>query len=292
MRLLALLSCLVVGGAFQSTSVLHRPPKGLFLADTTDQLRFRVDDLVRNLVGEHTSKFVKSTRTHSRVLVKSIAHTARQWWWLTPLSLCLVPVVCEFVLQTSASTPDFWKMVDCRYLVQTPSIVGFFLLSNIAYLLAGARMILQCPPGPGKYQTQATTGRISMLLALPKPTRHTWLGLWVITAGVVSAVFHSVQSLGDYTAAEAWCYLDHGVAISAVAYFWHVCGPPSKRALAIGLAGIVALALPLRPGYAWLHSLWHFMSAAAAVAWVEDGRVARRARLEACFHHHQQQQKQ
>jgi hypothetical protein len=92
----------------------------------------------------------------------------------------------------------------------------------------------------------------------------------------MSTIFHIVQAVGDPLLAEALCYLDHGIAISGGLYFWHICGRPSKTTLAIGSVGIVALCLPLRPGYAWLHSAWHFLSAAAAVAWTQQGKTQRR----------------
>jgi hypothetical protein len=92
---------------------------------------------------------------------------------------------------------------------------------------------------------------------------------WILTSGLVSTIFHSVQAMGGYggTLAEALCYIDHGVAGAAVFYFWNICGRPRRHTLHVSAAGLVALALPLRPGYAWLHSLWHLLSATAALLW-------------------------
>ena len=98
------------------------------------------------------------------------------------------------------------------------------------------------------------------------------LGLWILTAGLISTVFHSVQALGSYSVAESLCYIDHGVAISASFYFLDTCGLPSKRVLALGLAGLAALAFTY-PSYAFLHSSWHFLSAAAATKWAIEGHA-------------------
>jgi hypothetical protein len=92
------------------------------------------------------------------------------------------------------------------------------------------------------------------------------LGVWILLAGAVSTIFHSVQALGSYVIAESLCYVDHGVAISAFLYYFKTCGFPSKKVWALGIAGLLALVFT-HPFYAVLHSLWHFLSAAAATLW-------------------------
>jgi len=95
------------------------------------------------------------------------------------------------------------------------------------------------------------------------------LGGSVLTAGTVSTVFHSVQALGPHSLAECLCFIDHGVAISSIFYFWFKCGRPSRRTWLLSLAGLATLSFT--EGYAWLHSVWHLLSASAAVVWARDG---------------------
>lgn len=108
-----------------------------------------------------------------------------------------------------------------------------------------------------------------MALRLQQP--RTGLAFWILTSGLVSTIFHSFQAMSGSAEAsalaEALCFVDHGVAGASVLYFWNVCGRPRRSTVVVGVAGLVALALPLRPGYAWLHSLWHFLSATAALLW-------------------------
>ena len=138
------------------------------------------------------------------------------------------------------------------------AVIAGFLLSNMAYFLSGSYLVKRFPP---------IRKGIKIL-----PTRYTMLGIWVLLAGLVSTIFHSVQALGPYTVAEGLCYIDHGIAISSTFYFWETCGRPSRRVWAFGLAGFVALVLT-HPGYAFLHSSWHFLSAAAATIWGLEGYI-------------------
>ena len=177
-------------------------------------------------------------------------------------------------------------------------------------------------------QSSGTTGRLAMMIMLPLPlplrvpdwrpistcfslsdrststptTAKTipptsWLGLWVLLAGLVSTLFHTVQTWGDYAVAEGWCFVDHGVALAALTYFRHVLGWP--RTMRTGIVAILAgLALVAPPAgfvplvvhtvvrlgylpraaapagaYAVLHALWHVLAAWTAVWWALDGPV-------------------
>ncbi|GKY98203.1 hypothetical protein MPSEU_000778000 [Mayamaea pseudoterrestris] len=192
-------------------------------------------------------------------------------WWAFPMTLCLVPVICKFMLNMDATTPAFWKMVDMQFVHSLPhgaATVGAFLFSNIAYFMSGLYLLLKSTSQSIK---TTTLGRLSdsrlPQIQLPPLTRTSALGYWILAAGLISTLFHSVQALGDYTVAESWCYLDHGIAISAGLYFWKVCGPPAKHALSFGVPGLVCLAVTPQAAYTCLHSVWHFLSAGAAVAW-------------------------
>lgn len=186
-----------------------------------------------------------------------------QVWWLFPLTLCLVPIYTTLCWQSTPSTPEFWKLVDTRH-------IGFhnmlsFLSSNISYFVSGTWMVLWMKqPSP-----QIRTSHVRKL------------GLWVLLAGSVSTLYHTVQSLGEYSVAEALCYLDHGIAGTAVLYFWRRCGRPSITTFLLGMVGLALLACPW--WYTLSHSLWHWVSAAVTICWVRDG-------IQQQHHHHYQQQ--
>jgi hypothetical protein len=190
---------------------------------------------------------------------------------------CLIPVYHALVLQQNASMPHWWRVFPMDHLWASPdaiAIVGFFLMSNVAYFLSAAYLIAMFPPvlssttitsAAGAESQAKTGGRLNTMLSL-RPTQHTGLGLWVVAAGTISTLFHSFQALGDYGIAEGLCYIDHGVALTAIFYFWRVLGRPSLATCSVSLVGLVTLVLT-HPGYAYLHSTWHFLSATAAILW-------------------------
>lgn len=174
--------------------------------------------------------------------------------------------------------PSWWQVFRMDHILASPDavgVVGFFLLSNIAYFLAAAHLLARFPPVQAAATAATATASSSRLWTrlkqvIPRPTRHTGLGLWVAAAGAMSTIFHSVQALGDYGVAEGLCYLDHGIAATAILYFWNVLGKPDRSTQILSAAGLVTLVIT-DPGYAWLHSTWHFLSAAAAVSWATQG---------------------
>jgi hypothetical protein len=151
--------------------------------------------------------------------------------------------------------PSFWPLVTLDSVLHSPyaSItLGTFLLSNIAYFVSGVYLYLRY-----HHFSEATD-------------RDPLLGGAVLTAGTVSTIFHTVQALGLTSVAESLCFIDHGVAISSVFYFFRRCGWPSKRTWVLSLTGLITLAIH-EVGYAWLHSVWHLLSSSAAVIWARDG---------------------
>ena len=213
----------------------------------------------------------------------------REGWYCFPLVLCLVPLITKAFFQIDATTPECWKMVQMDYIHHSkdaPLVLSFFLASNIFYFLAGIYLLIRYPPA--RIQTinsksdqqvvtsskhtdsdsSSTNPHISYSLV---PTKRTGLGLWIVASGIISTIFHSFQALGDRLIAEGLCFVDHGVACSSILYFWRTCGRPrDAKVWALGIGGILALCLPLKPGYAFLHSFWHFLSAAAALLWTKQ----------------------
>ena len=297
-----------------SQPILEYPSTtALYQADTTDQLSFRLDDLIRSAISG-----ARQTGTQVQQQVSLVTHKViRKHWWSWPLTLCLVPLITFLCWQTTPSTPTWWKLVNVRdtFLSHTYGelLQTIFLASNVSYLLAGLYLWYKFPPlsrplvrYDDKPQQRSRTkkdttnnknstnknlsaSRVSMILAAlvhNNPlgrialSQQFFLGAWVLLAGLVSTIFHSVQTLGDYAIAEGWCYLDHGVAISAILYFFRICGRPNKIVWTLGGTGLVALSIP--NGYAWLHSVWHVLSAAAAVVWGLQQKAERREQLERC----------
>lgn len=135
----------------------------------------------------------------------------------------------------------------------TAAIVGGYLLSNVAYFMAGSWLL--------------------------RDDDSRAFGFWLLAVGFVSTLFHTVQAVGCVILAEALCFVDHGLALTVVAYYWEHCGRPSSRAtLGLGATALTALAWPASHNsgltgvfrYVTLHSLWHALSAGAAVAWVRQ----------------------
>jgi len=225
-----------------------------------------------------------------------------EFWWTWPLLLCVLPA--SALWQQPITTPFFWKMIRLEYILQSPDalpVVSFFLLSNIAYGWAAAHVLQQLPPRRQRHaltklqERQEAPQKIRQMLKVPSPPicRYSALGWWILTAGVVSTVFHSVQALGPNLWAEALCYLDHGIAGAAVMYFWHMCGPPQGLyTLTLAAAGMTCLAFPFPPGYVWLHAVWHVLSAATAVLWIQQGKPERRRQLWQARRQRLQQQQQ
>lgn len=201
----------------------------------------------------------------------------RNFWWMLPLwSLSLVPLYTVAVFQALPETPHFWKLVSMEQVLT--AWIAPFLASNASYYVAAAHLFFRSAAGKQQYQLRLQP----QLQEQPQPQPQQYsnsngnnksLALWTLSAGTVSTIFHTVQSLGHYRAAEALCFIDHGVAGTAVLHFWHVCGAPSRRTWALGAAGLACLACP-GDLYPALHSLWHGLSALTAVVWARDAEAA------------------
>jgi hypothetical protein len=183
-------------------------------------------------------------------------------WWLSPILLCLVPVFSQLCFSTLPATPDVWKLVNLPALRHNNAFfVAGFLTSNISYVASAATLVW--------------SGRLTPTASWVWSHRFS-PAAWILAAGLVSSAFHSVQSFGTYSVAEAWCYLDHGVAITAMLYFWRTFGLPSSKVFwGTAIAGLLALIAPTADNgkvYTVLHSTWHVLSATAAALWALDRR--------------------
>jgi hypothetical protein len=241
-----------------------------------------------------TSKATKKLKTATQAIsflnwseaVDETLMFVRNYWWLIPSFAALVPLFTTFVLGIGdAAMPHWWPVTPMDHIVKSPDaalVIGFFLGSNIAYFLSGSFLLCQFPfdrvdntalplasiSNSKNLEGVALLRKIKHRLLATRmvPTRQSWLGLFLLWAGLISTIFHTEQALGSYAISNSLCYLDHAVAGTACFYYFHTCGRPSPRVWALGIAGLIALGVPL-PGYAWLHSSWHFLSAAAATLW-------------------------
>lgn len=187
--------------------------------------------------------------------ISLVYKTISEIWWLSPILLCFVPLISQLFFSTLPATPEVWKLVNLPALCQNNAyFVAGFLASNISYL--------------------ASAG----LLGASRRFRP---AAWVLAAGLVSSAFHTVQTFGTYSLAEAWCYLDHGVAITAILYFWRTFGlPNSKLFWGTAAAGLLTLVAPTGNNgkiYTVMHSAWHVFSASAAVIWALEHRPRKSA---------------
>jgi len=185
--------------------------------------------------------------------------------------LALFPVYSLAILGTHATTPAWWPMVRLDGLAGRPSatlVIGGFLLSNIPYFASGLYLLDMIPRRGGsaaRGERRSGAGHSTYPL----------LGGLVLACGFVSSVYHGVQAVGPHHTAEALFYVDHGLAISSFFYFLTQCGLPSRKTLLLGTTGIALLAAPAGEAYAFLHSIWHLVSAGVTVSWAND-RVERR----------------
>jgi hypothetical protein len=204
----------------------------------------------------------KSLWNSVRDTSSNVASTLKDIWWITPMTLAIIPLHSVLILQTCAQMPSWWKCVPLAHLQEAANgglVVAGFLLSNIAYFLSGFTLMQRFPFRPNLM-----------------PTRYTMLGVWIALAGLVSTVFHSVQALGSHHVAESLCYVDHGVALSAGCYYLNTLGFPSKRVWTLGIIGLILLGITHVGLYSYTHSVWHLFSAAAATLWGLEGPAVTR----------------
>ena len=252
--------------SIRNLDVIQRRASETSSFSITDVLASKAGTL-REAMDEFSDRnpWIVSLSTQASKTATAINSFLMQSWWILPMILALVPIYCAVCKGTCASMPHWWPVVRMDYIRQSESavlVIGGFLLSNIAYFVSGSFLVNRFP-----FQPTKKAGLMPV-----RPTRFTMLGVWILLAGVVSTIFHSVQALGSYAAAESLCYVDHGVAISASLYYFRTCGFPSRKVLAIGIAGLAALVFTY-PCYAILHSAWHFLSAAAATKWAVEAHA-------------------
>lgn len=231
-----------------------------------------VNVLTRTLITGAVPKWQALWEASATVNGAAVRNAAQRYGWALPSLLCAVPVYTYAVWRSLPTTPAVWKLVNVDFVHshgQAASILSAFLASNLSYLMAAAYLWRESS------SSTVSSTISSTISSSPVPRRA--LGGWLLAAGITSTVFHTVQAYGDFRLAEALCYFDHGIAGTAILYFWSTCGRPSLRTWGLGSAGLLALAFPSRlcpPLYTWLHSLWHLLSALSAVVWVRDALPA------------------
>jgi hypothetical protein len=205
------------------------------------------------------------------------------FWYLLPSLLCLVPVYTLTVWQTIPVTPDVWKLVNMDFIWwyytqkhHAISVIFTFLASNASFFIAALYLLKQSGASKTDFSTAAQMTAADTAAAVLNRSKQmpSSLGYWVLAAGVMSTIFHTVQACGNYRIAEALCYLDHGIAGTAICHFYNRCGMPSLRTIVSGIVAFIILAFPITsihlPSYTTLHSLWHTLAAITAVVWAND----------------------
>jgi hypothetical protein len=258
--------------------------------------------------GQWLESVVASTTNVASVCLQNLYEilqfvATRYWWTLPAIVLCgVVPCHTLLVSHTLPMTPSFWKLVNMDFvhsMAHAVTTIALFLASNVSYLVAA--LYLWSKSALAAQQSWWAVAQTSPLVSSTNqiPTNATatlatatvvrWpaaLGGWTMAAGCMSTIFHTVQAYGDFGLAEALCYWDHGVAGTAILYFWYACGRPSARTWACMTAGLAALAFPITavcpPLYPALHASWHVLSAVAALVWAHDAAPERLARACRC----------
>jgi hypothetical protein len=228
-------------------------------------------------------------------LVVAVKYHWKEYWWTSPMLLLVVPLYCGLFLQSHASMPSWWSVTNMDHvhrcsaaaasatatasaspstlLSSTAVVLGTFLGSNIAYFVSSVYLAIRF--GMIRLKRRPDNALVSKFQWPPVVPNFAFLSLWTGTAGVVSTIFHSVQAFcGNRGFAETLCYIDHAVAITAICYFWKTCGRPTTTVSLIGAVALLTLVVT-EPGYAFLHSSWHLLSAIAATRWALDGYARR-----------------
>lgn len=131
---------------------------------------------------------------------------------------------------------------------RTPMWMAFFMLSNVAFPIAG----------------------IKILVSRERANRK--LAIFVFLVGFISTAFHWSQcSLGSGSpVTHTWCLVDTTFScVSGLAYLTHSWGTIRKRMIALFGLGIVLL-FDTSKFYTITHSLWHVCSAYVAYRLVKD----------------------
>lgn len=259
------------------------PPTTASLASISETTIKQLVLVVRSILDT----FNKTTFMLSEIICTSIMN----FWYLLPSLLCFVPFYTLLAYQTMPVTPTIWKLVNMDFIwcaQHAVSIVIAFLASNATFFIAALYLLQQSGTIPSittmNVRTSNDTQSSMLSLSSHDERKHSRnsrrrlpaaLGYWVLSAGIMSTIFHSVQALGNYRIAEALCYMDHGVAGTAICYFYYTCGRPSIRTLLCGILGLITLAYPADSilhisAYTLLHSMWHTFAALTAVLWAND----------------------
>jgi hypothetical protein len=219
--------------------------------------------LTLNHATTNISESVMKTKLLLQKLNVAAKHLWEEYWWTTPMVLLLVPLYCGVILQSHASMPSWWPVTNMDHhiaaktttlgssassslLSSTFVVLGTFLGSNIAYFVSSIYLAVRFGLIRWNYNDNAPTKKrstidneskqqndSSVVLRVqwpPAVPSFAFLGLWVGLAGIVSTIFHSVQAFcGSRGFAETLCYVDHAVAVTAICYFWKICGRQQRQ---------------------------------------------------------------
>jgi len=233
----------------------------------------------------------KAQTTVSDIFLATITtswNLIKKSWWCFPMFIALIPPYTTLVLGTNARMPSWWAFPTLHSHGSTTSTLNWmmirFLSSNLSYILSGLYLLLPQHVWKRNMSNRQNASNIDFekesttLSSFQASSYPPLLGISIVTAGIISFTYHTYQALGSLIIAEHLCFIDHAFALTSGLFFLKTCGIPSPSTLLIGMLGLITLAnfnfLEAFFGayrYAEIHSIWHWLSAGAAVSWARDG---------------------
>lgn len=214
-------------------------------------------------------------------LLKNLKSIIQKSWYLFPLFIALIPVHSVLILKEQPQMPSWWALQHISR-DTTKYLIGIFLASNIAYILSGAyllfphvfirpsrrRLFFSDISDKQKENHDITTSTTKDIIPLKEYPPI--LGLSLLVCGTISIIYHAFQTMGLTNTAEGLSYVDHGFALASGLTFLRKCGIPSMKTMMCGFTGLFFLSNNFM--YVELHSIWHILSAVAAISWADDHR--------------------
>lgn len=213
-------------------------------------------------------------------LLKNLKSIIQKSWYLFPLFIALIPVHSILILKEQPQMPSWWALQHISR-DTTKYLIGIFLASNIAYILSGSYLLFPhvfIRPSRRRLFLSDTSDKQKENYDITSTTKDTislkeyppMLGISLLVCGTISIIYHAFQTMGLTNTAEGLSYVDHGFALTSGLTFLRKCGIPSMKTMMCGFTGLFFLSNNFM--YVELHSIWHILSAVAAISWADDYR--------------------